>query len=369
MMKKIYLVDYLGVHCGMHYYVEAFKQILVKNLDIEVNVLSNYTDNIGGKSFFRNQYKGNIISKGYSLLCNILKLKRFVAKHRESIFIYLTYGNRIDIPFIKIVSKTPNHIIDIHEAIAQNVDNNESLSRLFQNIYSKKIKNVISHSSRTDSFLKGYGYVGKVFSVPHFKYIFPKDFKKEAISQEIINAVDEERINFLFFGNLNINKGVDILIDAVNKLSEDDASKINVIIAGKDFDGAVDKIKPKDNLSMHIFKRHITDDELRFLYQNVDYLCLPYRKTSQSGILEMAFYFKRPIIASEVSYFKDALSKFPSFGVLAGTTSLSYAETLKKVIHNHNTTEYYLDSDYAKYENRKEISLFVEHLKDWIQKL
>ncbi len=368
MMKKIYLVDYLGVHCGMHYYVEAFKQILVKNLDIEVNVLSNYTDNIGGKSFFRNQYKGNIISKGYSLLCNILKLKRFVAKHRESIFIYLTYGNRIDIPFIKIVSKTPNHIIDIHEAIAQNVDNNESLSRLFQNIYSKKIKNVISHSSRTDSFLKGYGYVGKVFSVPHFKYIFPKDFKKEAISQEIINAVDEERINFLFFGNLNINKGVDILIDAVNKLSEDDACKINVIIAGKDFDGAVDKIKPKDNLSMHIFKRHITDDELRFLYQNVDFIMLPYRKTSQSGILEMAFYFKKPIIASDIPYFRNMLSKFPSFGLIAGNTSRSFSDTIEKVVSSGHNNSYFIQQDLDRYNNRIEINKFIHDFSDWINK-
>lgn len=24
-MKHIYIIDYLGVHCGMHYYLEAFK--------------------------------------------------------------------------------------------------------------------------------------------------------------------------------------------------------------------------------------------------------------------------------------------------------------------------------------------------------
>lgn len=368
-MVNINIIDYIGTHCGMHYYLDSFKSVLKSIPEVKINILSNYKDCEKESAFFINHYKGNKLTKIISLMRNYIRIRKFINYHKKDIYIYLTYGNVIDIPFMNIISKTNNHIIDIHEAIAQNVDNNEKLSRLFRNIYSSKINNVISHSSRTDNFLVKYGYKGNVFSVPHFKYIFPKDFKKEYINQEIINAVDKKRINLLFFGNLNINKGVDILIDAVNKLSEDDANRINVIIAGKDFDGAVDKIKPKDNLLFHIFKRHITDDELIFLYQNVDYLCLPYRKTSQSGILEMAFYFKRPIIASEVVYFKDTLRKFPSFGVLSGMSSTSYAETLSTVIHNHSTSEYYLDSDYAKYENRKEVHLFVENLKDWIHRL
>lgn len=121
----------------------------------------------------------------------------------------------------------------------------------------------------------------------------------------------------MFFGNLNESKGVDILLQAFNLLSDENANKFNLIIAGKDFDGAIDRVKIKDNRSVRIFKRHISDDELRFFYNQVDFLCLPYRKTSQSGILEMAFYFKKPIIASDIPYFQQTLTTFPSFGILS----------------------------------------------------
>ena len=58
-----------------------------------------------------------------------------------------------------------------------------------------------------------------------------------------------------------------------------------------------------------------------YLYEHTDYVALPYRKTSQSGILEMAFYFRKPILASDVPYFRRMLTEFPSFGILSGKMS------------------------------------------------
>lgn len=377
-MTNIYLVDYLGIHCGMHYYLEAFKQILSSIADTRIKILSNFSDDKGSKPFFINQYKGKILSKGTALIRNIGRLKRFVKRHPDDIFIYLTYGNSIDLPFMNIISKAKRHLIDIHEAIAQHVDSNSNLKKRFRKIYSGKIKNVISHSSRTDNFLKEFNFSGKTLKVPHFKYVFPKDYEMASISPELREAVDKNRINILFFGNLNENKGVDILMEAVNRLSEKEAEKINVVIAGKDFDGTVKRVTPLQNRKVKIFARHISDDELRFLYQNVDFLALPYRKTSQSGILEMAFYFKRPIIASDVEYFRHTLSKFPSFGKIAegiasaesfNTMADAYAKSLSQIISENSgkkKAEYFKPEEYDRYEHRAEISDFVKEFSDFI---
>lgn len=170
-MRTIYLVDYLGVHCGMHYYLEAFKEVLSKNVSSSIKILSNYCDH-GDKAFFLNQYKGSKINKGLSLLQNLWRLKRFVNNHKDDIFIYLTYGNSIDIYFMNIISKAPNHVIDIHEAIAQDVDSNQNLKSKFKCLYRNSIKNAISHSTRTNDFLNEYGFNGIKFEVPHFKYSF-----------------------------------------------------------------------------------------------------------------------------------------------------------------------------------------------------
>lgn len=358
-ISDIYLVDYLGVHCGMHYYLEAFKKVLSTAVDIEVKILSNYSDSKAEKPFFINQYRGNKVRKGVAFLQNLLRLKTFVGEHSDALYIYLTYGNSIDLPFMKIIAGTKHHLIDIHEAIAQNVDANEGLKKKFKKLYRDRIKNVISHSTRTNDFLKEYGYSASRLSVPHFKYVFPREYSLARIPEEVINATDKSRVNLLFFGNLNESKGIDILLDAVNRLSPDIAGRLNVVIAGKDFDGAVDRIVPKPDRHVTIIRRHISDDELRYLYQNSDYLSLPYRKTSQSGILEMAFYFKRPIIASDVTYFRLTLEEFPSFGILAGNTVESYAKSLADVVSSHGHRDFFTEEDYARYENRDEIKLFI----------
>lgn len=367
-MKTIYLVDYIGNHCGMHYYLQAFKDTLQQIDNIEVSILSNYTTN-GTKPFFLNQYEGNSINKVFSLIKNFYRLRQFIGLHPNDTIVYLTYGNIIDIPFIKLVSSLPFHVIDIHEAIAQNVDSKKRLKSKFEKIYKKFVKTVISHSSRTNDFLKEYGFNGRCFQVPHFKYRISKEYNISNISPDIQDSIDKQRINVLFFGNLNESKGIDILIDSVNKLPDSIAEKINLIIAGKDFDGTIDKITPIAGRHVHIFRKHISDDELRFLYQNVDYLSLPYRKTSQSGILEMALYFKRPIIVTDIPYFRKTLQEFQSFGVLSGNDSKSYAETLVKVINNHNSLNFFSENDYERYENRKEIELFKKELNHWISQM
>lgn len=364
--SDIYLVDYLGVHCGMHYYLESFKKVLGTIPGIEVKILSNYVDRKCETPFFINQYRGNKLKKGFALLQNLFRLKSFVGKHPEGVFIYLTYGNSIDLPFMKIIAGTKRHLIDIHEAIAQNVDANERLKEKFKVLYRDRIKGVISHSTRTNDFLKEYGYTATRLSVPHFKYIFSREYNLAQIPKEITAITDNKRVNLLFFGNLNESKGVDILLESINMLEPAIANQLNVVIAGKDFDGAVYRVVPNADRHVTIINRHISDDELSYLYQNSDYLSLPYRKTSQSGILEMAFYFKRPIIASDVTYFRLTLEEFPSFGILAGNTAESYAQSLTDIVTSHGKREFYTDEDYARYENRAEIKTFLSDFVKWL---
>ncbi len=365
-MKQIYLVDYLGVHCGMHYYLEAFKNVLSDIPESEVTILSNYPNKKGEKSFFINQYQGNKFTKAVALLKNLLSLKRFIKRHPDGIYIYLTYGNFIDIPFIKLITKAQNHIIDIHEAIAQNIDNNRLLKLRFKKIYQNKVNTVVSHSTRTDDFLSEYGYKSKRLFVPHFKYVFPKEYDTSNIAAEVLAAPVSDLINVLFFGNLNESKGVDILLESINKLDDNIADKLNFVIAGKDFDGAINRVAVKKNRNVKIFPRHITDDELRYLYQTADYVSLPYRKTSQSGILEMAFYFKRPIIASDIPYFRLTLTEFPSFGKIAGNTPGDYAVALSDLVKKHGKEIFFKEKDYDKYVNRTEIKHFVSEFTEWL---
>lgn len=360
----VYLVDFIGVHCGMHYYLDAFKRILESVEGVEVGIVSNYSDN-DEKPVLLNQYKGRKFNKMIAAARNLRRLSRFINRHKSDRFIYLTYGNVLDPYFLKVISKAPHHCVDIHEALAQNEDSNSQLRRKLAAVYSERIKNVISHSTRTDDYLMQFGFEGNRFEVPHFKYVFPREYDINAVSQEMRDSIAKDKVNILFFGNITREKGIDVLLDAVNNISDEDAAKINVIVAGKDIDGVYRRVKLKPNRKVSLFTRHITDDELRFLYDNVDYLALPYRKTSQSGILEMSFYFKKPIIASDIPYFRKMLTEFPSFGLLDGNSSKDYSAAIHEIL-KRNPSDFFKEEDYARYENRREVDEFKEHFREWL---
>lgn len=361
----IYLVDFIGVHCGMHYYLDAFKRILESVEGIKVGIVSNYSDNTESPVLL-NQYNGSRLNKLVSAARNLRRLNRFINLHKEDKFIYLTYGNILDPYFLKIISKAPYHCVDIHEALAQNEDSNTGLRGKLAKVYSNSIKNVISHSSRTDDYLMQFGFEGNKYEVPHFKYVFPREYSMSSIPQDMRNAIDRSKINILFFGNITREKGIDVLLDAVNNLSEEDASKVNVIVAGKDIDGVYKRVRIKKERNVSFFIRHISDEELRFLYDNVDYLALPYRKTSQSGILEMAFYFKKPIIASDIPYFRKMLTEFPSFGYLDGNSSRDYSYAIHQIL-KCKPSDFFKEDDYARYENRKEVDEFKSNFSKWLK--
>lgn len=358
-MNTIYIIDYLGNHCGMHYYNAAFREVLLPCAP--VRILSNYPDGECA-SFFRNQYKGGKFTKIRSLLVNLFRLRRFSRKHPEEVLIYLDYGNAIDLLYMWTLGKRSGVVIDIHEAIAQNVDSKEWLKRCFARLFHRRIKTVIAHSDRTERFLDTFGFTGMRFRVPHFRYSFARDLDETAIDTTVRDAVATNKKKVLFFGNLNENKGIDRLMEAFNGLKPETASGLALIIAGKDNDGSVHRIAPKEDREWHFLIRHISDDELIFLYQNADYIALPYRKTSQSGILEMAFYFRKPVLVSDLPYFRSTLEEFPSFGRLSD----DFQALLASLPSDSNN--YFASADVDRYENRKEVKLFLESFTLWLER-
>ena len=117
----------------MHYYNDAFCRVLSAVPGLDVSVLSNYAGENDGRPFFLHQYKGNRLRKICCLLRNYLMLFCFVLRNKKACFVYLAYGNSIDLPFMYIVSLAKKSIIDIHEAIAQNADDNAGLKRYTPN--------------------------------------------------------------------------------------------------------------------------------------------------------------------------------------------------------------------------------------------
>lgn len=171
-MRTIYLVDYLGIHCGIERYLEAFRNVLSDISGWQVKILSNYAGSEGERPFFLYQYKGSMWEKVMSLYKNFGRLNKFVKRHPDDVFIYVNHGNWIDLKFMRFIAMNDNHIIDIHEAISHREEANEKLKYDFAMYYMQRVNAIISHNRKTDEFLDDFGFDGYRLKAPDFNSNF-----------------------------------------------------------------------------------------------------------------------------------------------------------------------------------------------------
>lgn len=366
MIKKVYLVDYIGIHSGMHYYNSSFKFCLGKIDGLQIKILSNYNEN--GNSFFNNFFEVNRFLGLFQIVIGYFRLLyKLVTSSKDSLFILLTYGSIIDVIFLTITFFSKKVIIDVHEVYTIQLSG-RFVKSMLSILYRRHVKTLIYHSKRSEELLNEIGYENKRIYVPHFKYRIKKEYKPEKIGSDIIKNIDNSRINILFFGYTCYAKGIDILLRAVNLLPDNTSKRINIIIAGKDMDGAINTVDIKQDLIVKRTLRYINDDELVFLFSNVEYVILPYRETSQSGVLEMAFYFNKPIIVTSLEYFKRLLSQFPSFGILMLGNDQSVANALINIVnfHDEKYCDYFTNTDLSKFNENNGIDAFLLSMRNII---
>lgn len=143
----------------------------------------------------------------------------------------------------------------------------------------------------------------------------------------------------LFFGRIEKYKGVDILVDAFNMFDKN--ANVKLVIAGK---GSVE-CAPKYSDKIIFIDRFIKDEEIASLYKNALFVVYPYISATQSGVLSIAMFFKTPIIASDVPYFKHVLQE--------SNAGLLFSKGSAKALYLKMQEMLALDSNEIKYNERK----------------
>ena len=308
-MKKLYIVDLIGSYCGMHYYDNAFKSLLEQH-KYAPKILSNYKDLPSQSAFFPVIFGKNIIYSILLLIISYIKFIFYIFTHKGT-FIYLSYGEKYDIPFLFLSLFSKRIIIDIHEVYALKYTEDHIISKLNRLLYKYIVKKIIYHSLRTLNILQSINYKGKRIYIKHLDYKFSKEYHISNIAQEIQSTYQTNKLKFLFFGNLSKVKGIDIIIEIFSHLDKSELDQVELVIAGKNVEAINFECLNNLSASIHIIDRHINDDELIFLYKNTDVILLPYRKSSQSGIAAMGMYFQKPMIFSKLPYFEEIINECP----------------------------------------------------------
>lgn len=141
----------------------------------------------------------------------------------------------------------------------------------------------------------------KITVVPHGNYnFFTRWWKKNA------NPIQN---SFLFFGRIVEYKWLDILLKSLVFILKK-VPNFTLIIA---WSWSLDTYKELlDTYASHIkvYNINIPDEEVRRYFQMVEFVVLPYKDATGSGVIPLAFAFKKPVLVNNVgelgNYTRDA---------------------------------------------------------------
>ena len=131
--------------------------------------------------------------------------------------------------------------------------------------------------------------------------------KKDRLEAEHKLGIRSGKKNILFFGLIRKYKGLDILLEAFGKLSDD----YQLIIAGEPYGSfdpyqqIIDRLKGKERIYKNL--KYIKDSEVTEYFSAADLAVLPYRSATQSGISSVSYHFEVPMIVTDVGGLKETI--------------------------------------------------------------
>jgi len=173
----------------------------------------------------------------------------------------------------------------------------------YRNIYRKADK-IIVHSLYAKDLLKShFGILEKKISViPHGNYLFLNEDtnsgEKEYAAENIV----------LFFGYIRRYKGLMYLIRAFAKVKAE-LPDAKLLIIGKpvepfaEYQKEIDKLHLDENVEKKLEYIHFS--RIKEYFERAALVALPYLDITQSGIMQLAYAFGKPVVATDVGGLRE----------------------------------------------------------------
>jgi glycosyltransferase involved in cell wall biosynthesis len=149
---------------------------------------------------------------------------------------------------------------------------------------------------------------GRPYAVtPHPAYTF---FAHGGIDREAARErLQVEGPVVLFFGLVRAYKGLDVLLRAVARARE--RVPLQLLVAGEFYEDRAPYERLLDDLqiraAVRLVDRYIPNEEVEAYFRAADVVVLPYRSATQSGIVQIALSFERPVVVTRVGGLPEAV--------------------------------------------------------------
>lgn len=162
------------------------------------------------------------------------------------------------------------------------------------------VDSFVVQSAAVEKELQAFHPQARYELVPHPVYeIFGSLMPKEQARREL--GIRDERV-ILFFGYVRRYKGLHILLDAMPAILE--SVNVKLLVVGEFYDDEQkyrQQIAEK-NLGERVFVHsdYVPNEEVSRYFSAADVVVLPYVSATQSGIVQIAYQFDKPVIATDV---------------------------------------------------------------------
>jgi len=207
----------------------------------------------------------------------------------------------------------------------------------------KNVDYFIVHSKEDYGNLKKIIPNAKVKQSVHPRYDI---FKIEIIPKEDARSLLDISLNtnvILFFGIIREYKGLMYLIKAMPKIINK-IDDISLLIAGEFWDSKnkyIDEIK-KLGIESHvkIIDKYIPDEEVGVYFSASDVVILPYISATQSGIIQIAYAFEKPVITTDVGGLPDVVDNGKTGIIVKSKDSEELANAVINYFKNNKEIEF-----------------------------
>ncbi len=259
------------------------------------------------------QVKGNkfawLVKRLYAANANIHIRNKYVKKNKIDILNIQSTISVIERFFFKRVCRKNNVVLTVHDVIPPIKSfywTKKSLKKLYT-----VCEHLIVHSlDNKNQLIEKFGISGnKIDVIHHGTDIEYKKLDKEDCFKRFGLENDGTPV-LLFFGMIREQKGLDDLIKAINMMEIPCRLMIaGAMPRGESFDKYERLMGDKSRFITLV--KYIDEDEVDYLYQMCEAVVFPYKYfSSQSGVFMQSIKYRKPLIATNVSSFKQYIEDY-----------------------------------------------------------
>lgn len=251
---------------------------------------------------------------------SIIQALKEMGRRIKPDIIHLLTGDFGFAPYLLLHKPSNKFYYTVHDLNPHKLKSNSLTAKLLRRyidwgyrLLRNRINNLTTSSQMQYEELKNI-YPNKHISFTHFPTLVTKEIQE---GDKQVPELKNEKDYILFWGAVNVYKGVDLLIMAY--LNSEKLKYRKLVIAGIGLDYS-DLIKEDKNIIR--INRFLDDAEIKDLFGKAMFVVYPYRAATMSGVLSVAYYFKKRVLLSNVPFFIDNKTVASTFFECGDTKSL-----------------------------------------------